>query len=129
MKKNNRNQKRSDFAWTKWFPHARHPAYFKRKGNNNIEYVTFTSSSNPIINGKNVEFKKLKHNIDPSQEGISNSHVLNRVYVGNRDALDKRIKGYKISQADKKTIEDIFNTAPKIFVPYTSNSKNKKPRK
>ncbi len=130
MKKNNRKQKRSDFAWTKKIPHANHPAYFKRRGNNDIEYVTFTSNTNPIIDGKRVKSRKLQHNVDPSKEGISDSHILDRVYVGKRNSLSSRIKGYRISKTDKQTIEDVFNTAPRINIPYTGNSnKNKKPRK
>ena len=142
MAKKKNNRKRSTgWAHTKQFPHKRHPAYFRKTGQDDIEYVTFTHSGKvdfdidnkrkPIEKQDIVKTRKLKVNIDKTEKNKGEySHVIPRVYEGKRSALGAGTNKYKLAEEDKPTVDDIFKNGKRYKVPRTGNKpKNKKPRK
>ena len=129
MKKNNNRQRKTGFARTEKVPHEGHPAFFKKKNKDDIEYVTFTHTVNPKFNGKIHKTEELKCNINPLEEGIKKSNVIKKVYVGKRSALGEGTREFRLHNKDRDLIEKIFNTAPKEIVNYKKkdNKKRKNP--
>lgn len=141
MAKKNNRKRSTGWAHTKQFPHKRHPAYFRKTGQDDIEYVTFTHSekvdfdkdnkAKPIEKHDIVETRRLKVNIDKTEKNKGEySHVVPRVYEGKRSALGAGTNTYKLAEDDKPTVDYIFKTGKRYKVPRTGNkSKSKKPRK
>ena len=142
MAKKKNNRKRSTgWAHTKKYPHKNHPAYFRKTGQDDVEYITFTHSEKvdfdkdnkrkPIEKHDVVKTRKLKVNIDKTEENKGEySHVVPRVYEGKRSALGVGTSKYKLAEEDKPTVDDIFKNGKRYKVPRTGNKpKNKKPRK
>ena len=135
-KKPTRAKRKTDWAHTKEVPHKNHPAYFKKKGGDNIEYVTFTHSNSvdfdkdsnkPLEEHDIVETRQLQVNIDKTKKGSDEkSHVVPRVYIGTRSSLGKGTNKFELSELDEPLIDEIFKTAPRYPIPKTSNSKQKK---
>ena len=121
--------KKTGFARTKRYPFLNHPAFYKRKGNDDVEYVTFTHSSEVELDDEKVITKELNVNInreDPSEKNRK-SRVIPRVYKGKRSSLHKELIGFKLDSSDRTLIENIFSSSKIINIPYTNNSKvNKK---
>ena len=77
MAKKNIRKRSTGWAHTKKYPHKNHPAYFRKTGQDDIEYVTFTHSEKvdfdkenkgkPIEKHDVVKTRKLKVNIDKSE--------------------------------------------------------------
>lgn len=142
MSKKKNNRKRSTgWAHTKKYPHKNHPAYYRKTGQDDVEYVTFTHSgkvdfdkgnkSKPANDHDVVETQKLSVNIDKTERGKGQySHVIPRVYEGKRSALGEGTNRYKLSETDKPLIDDIFKNGKRYKVPRSgSKPKNKKPHK
>lgn len=122
----NKRSKKSGFAKTKRYPGLHHPAYYRKIGNDFIEYVTFTKHNPAKINNKIIITISLSGNINPKKRGLSPSNVVPIVYIGKRSSLGKEEKNYSFnSNSDKIIIENIFNSSVKIKINHTSNSKSK----
>jgi len=141
-KKKNNRKRSTGWAHTKKYPHKNHPAYFRKTGQDDIEYVTFTHSSEvdfdkdnkkkPIEQHDKVTTRMLNVNVDRKKKGDSRySHVVPRVYEGSRSALGTGTNKYKIDRSDEPLIDDIFQNGERFKVPHTGNKpkKSKKPRK
>jgi len=133
-KKNSvKNRKRSTgWAYTKKYPHKNHPAYYRKQKDNDIEYVTFTHSEVVDLGKEKVPTKKLNKNIDYKNKGENRySHVLPRVYEGERSALGKGTNDFKLDKSDKATVDKIFATGKRYPVPRTGgkDKQKKKPHK
>ena len=135
MKKNN-NRRNTGWAYTKFYPHKSHPAYFRKQGGDNIEYVTFTHSgivdfdehkkTLPKEKHDVVKTEKLLFNIGKNKKGDSNySHVVPRVYIGKRSSLGRGTNEFKLHKDDHPLIDLIFRTGKRYSVRTTSNSKKK----
>lgn len=111
--------KKDGWAITKRKPYKNHPAYYRRKNNTNsdIEYVTFSHSSNVDFDGNKIITIKLKKNINKNEDNTKYSHVVPIVYNGKRNSLGKKTNNFTLSKEDYNFIMDIFKKA----------SKNKKP--
>lgn len=128
-----RSRKLNGFAETKEYPHKKHPAKFKKKrGSDEIEYITFTHSDKVELDDVIVITKPLTSNINPKERGTLNekgepniSYVYPKVYVGKRSALGKGTDKYSLVEADKDIVNELFATLPREVVPRTSNSKKK----
>lgn len=141
-KKKNNNRKRSTgWAHTKKYPHKNHPAYYRKTGQDDVEYITFTHSdkvdfdkdnkSKPIERHDIVRTRKLNENIDKTDNKKGEySYVVPRVYEGKRSALGAGTNKYKLSEEDKPIVDTIFKNGKRYKVPRTGNKpQNKKPRK
>lgn len=141
MAKINNRKRSTGWAHTKKFPHKRHPAFFRKTGQDDVEYVTFTHAKKVDFDKDNkkkppekhdvVKTRRLKVNIDKTEKNKGEySHVIPRVYEGKRSALGAGTNKYKLSEKDKPIVDDIFKNGKRYKVPYTgSKPKNKKPRK
>ncbi len=135
MAKMNRKKRRTGFAYTKKVPHKNHPAYYRKKENvrDDIEYVTFTHSSNVKFSDKDVvEAEPLKYDIDYKNKGDKRySHVVKRVFDGKRSALGKDTTDYRLDEEDRLIVDEVFKTAPRRRVAYTGSKEKdgKKPSK
>lgn len=141
MAKKNNRKRSTGWAHTKKYPHKNHPAYFRKTGQDDVEYVTFTHSREvdfdkdnkvkPIEKHDIVKAQKLKVNIDKTEKNKGEySHVVPRVYEGKRSALGAGTNTYKLAEDDKPTVDYIFKNGKRYKVPRTGNKpKNKKPRK
>ena len=132
MAKKNNRKRSTGWAHTKQFPHKRHPAYFRKTGQDDIEYVTFTHSekvdfdkdnkAKPIEKHDIVETRRLKVNIDKTEKNKGEySHVVPRVYEGKRSALGAGTNTYKLAEDDKPTVDYIFKKGKRNKVPRTGN--------
>ena len=76
-------RKRSIWGWakTKFFPHKRHPARYKRVGKDEVEYLTFTHSPKVDLGeGKEVDTIPLTSNVSEEErknpiKGKEKSHI------------------------------------------------------
>ena len=146
MAKKTKNRKRSSgWAKTKSYPHARHPATYRRKGKDDIEYITFTHSDEvDFDNNEKVRTVPLADNISPAERNqnkatgknrVDNrSYVFPKVYVGKRSALGKERDEFEPVGFDKTRIRKMFELFPRENIPVTGGKtkyrkkKNKKPR-
>ncbi len=142
-KKNNRKRKTSGWAYTKNYPHKKHPANYKYTNtySDDIEYLTFTHSSEVDLDNEKISTIPLSDNISPS-ERLKNkrtnnkkniSYVYPNVFIGKRSSLHKETNEFDPVESDKNLIATLFNTLPKKYVPITGGNgkfkKNKKLRK
>lgn len=124
-----RRRNKYGFAQTKCEPHKNHPAFYKKQGNDVVDYVTFTHSSKVEVNDKVYETIPLDRNIDPKERGdkTKKSHVFPISYRGKRSALGEEKNNYSFGTLeDKNKVLDLLETLPKQEITYTSNSKKKK---
>lgn len=140
-RKGRRKDKKTGWSNTKQYPHKRHPAYFRKTGQDDIEYVTFTHSEEvdfdkddkkkPLEEHDIVKTNKLNKNISVNAKPEDElSRVIPRVYEGKRSALGKGTNEYKLAEEDKPIIDEVFKTGKRYKVPHTGGKpKNKKPRK
>ncbi|MFQ9737745.1 MAG: hypothetical protein ACLR06_08405 [Christensenellaceae bacterium] len=76
-----------------------------------------------------VSTKKLNKNIDYKNKGENRySHVLPRVYEGERSALGKGTNDFKLDKSDKATVDKIFATGNVIPFPDPAEKINLKIR-
>lgn len=116
-----RKRKESGFADTKRIPHENHPAHYRKIGNDKIEYVTTTHHNPAKIKNKTIKTEPLHRNFNPTD--TEPAYIVPIVYEGKRSALGEEKHNYRISNADKPTINKIFETAPREKISKTSNSK------
>ena len=145
-KKNNRSRKNTGWAKTKSYPHERHPAAYRRKNNTNddIEYITFTHSSEVDFGEKGkVRTIPLLDNISPAERQKNKaqgkrieenrSYAYPKVFVGKRSALHKETEEFEPVEFDKKRIGKMFEVFPRENVPVTGGKgryrQKQKPRK
>lgn len=131
MAKKKNNRKRSTgWARTKEYPHKKHPAAYKRKGNDDIEYIAFTHSAEVDLHDKGkVRTVPLLDNISPAErkrnkqqgkkKGENRSYAYPKVYEGKRSALGKETDEFDPVDFDKKRIGKMFETFPCENVPVT----------
>lgn len=140
-----KNRKRSTgWARTKEYPHKKHPATYRRKNGDEIEYLTFTHSDEVDFGEKGkVRTVPLFENISSSERkknkaqglkhGENRSYVYPTVYVGKRSALGKETDEFEPVDFDKKRIGKMFEVFPRENVPTTGGGgqyrKKKKPKK
>ena len=143
-RKINRRRKSSGWAHTKVFPHAKHPARYRRKGagSDDIEYITFTHSDVVDLGDKQVRTVPMLDNISPEERrknkaegkafGENRSYAYPKVFVGKRSALHKETDKFDPVDFDKQRIETMFEIFPREDVPVTGGKskykKEKKPR-
>lgn len=140
-KKNRRRQ--VGFSDTRNFPHKNHPANYRKRGDDDIDYVTFTHSDEVhLSNGKKVKTIPLTDNISKKERAINKqtgkktiSYVYPKVFRGKRSALGKENKDYSLVPDDKLIVEKLFVDLPVENVPVTGGAnkirklKKKKSRK
>ena len=125
MKK--RRKRKNGFARTKRYPLLNHPAYYRKKDTDNIEYVTFTHLEEVDLEDEKIKTIKLIVNICKTEKEIDKySYVVPRVYIGKRSSLKDEIHNFSIDKIDKPIIVEIFNKSERYPIKYTNNSKNKK---
>ncbi|RXZ60992.1 hypothetical protein ESZ91_01000 [Candidatus Borkfalkia ceftriaxoniphila] len=148
MAKKKNNRKRSTgWAQTKRYPHAAHPATYRRKGigSDDIEYITFTHSDEVDLDNKKVRTVPMLDNVSPAERrknkeqgkkfGENRSYAYPEVFVGKRSALHNETKEFEPVEFDKKRIKKMFEIFPRENVPVTGGKtkyrqrQKKKPRK
>lgn len=131
MAKNNRRN--SGWARTKTYPHKRHPARYRKRGNDEIDYLTFTHSETvQLPNGDIVQTIPLTDNIseqereDNKRKGLkpeqNRSYVFPKLYRGKRSALQSEVEGLSLVPEDKEKVDRLFNELPVENVPTTGGS-------
>lgn len=136
MKNKNRKRK-SGWARTKRYPHGGHPANYKRRGDDIVEYITFTHSPEVELNKKkNVQTVPLKDNISASEReenrrrglkaGENRSYAYPKVFVGKRSALGKEVDSFNPTAFDKLRIEKMFKHFEREQVPETGGKRKYK---
>ena len=144
-KKNNRKRKSSGWAYTKDYPHAGHPTNYRRKASSrdDVEYITFTHSSEVDLGNKKVRTVPLLDNISPEERrrnkaqgkkfGENRTYAYPKVFVGKRSALYRETEEFSPVDFDKKRINKMFKVFPRENVPVTGGKskhrQKKKPRK
>ena len=148
MAKKKNNRKRSTgWAQTKRYPHAAHPATYRRKGigSDDIEYITFTHSDEVDLDNKKVRTVTMLDNVSPAERGKNKeqgnkfggkrAYAYPEVFVGKRSALHNETKEFEPVEFDKKRIKKMFEIFPRENVPVTGGKtkyrqrQKKKPRK
>lgn len=139
MAKKSSRKRSTGWAHTKWKPHKNHPAYFRKTGQDDVEYVTFTHSetvdfdkdnkAKPIEKHDVVKTRRLKVNIDKTEKNKGEySHVIPRVYEGRRSALGSGTNKYKLAEEDKPIVDNIFKNGKRYKVSHTNGKpKSKSP--
>ena len=141
-KKNNRKRS-TGWARTKEYPHKKHPATYKRKNCDEIEYITFTHSDEVDLGKKGkIRTVPLLDNISPAErkknkeqgkkQGENRTYAYPKVFVGKRSALGRESDEFDPVDFDKKRIGKMFDVFPREKVPTTGGKgqhKKKKPPK
>ncbi len=129
-KKNRRN---TGWAHTKKYPHKNHPATYRRRGNDEIDYITFTHSDEvQLPNKKKVKTIPLSDNVSKQErednkrkglkQGENKSYAFPKVFRGKRSALHSETKDFSLTKEDKKLVDKLFNELPVENVPTTGGS-------
>lgn len=125
--KSGRQRSKYGFAKTKEDPHRMHPAFYRKKSSDEIDYVTFTHS--PIVydeKGNPIAVTiPLTSNISPKERGKKISYIYPKSYNCKRSALGIEENDYSLTKEDKKIVLDSLDTLPKEQIKKTSNSKKK----
>lgn len=144
MKKKPNRKRSTGWAWTKKYPHENHPATYRRKNGDEIEYLTFTHSEEVDFGEKGkVRTVPLLDNISPAEReknkaqalkrGENRSYAYPKVYDGKRSALGAETDKFEPVDFDKKRIGKMFEVFPRENVPTTGGGgqyrKKKKPKK
>ena len=77
-----------------------HPVLVYGKRGRNSKYLVFTHTPEDTVN-----YEKLKHNIDPDEDGKRDSWVKTKYEVSRSDSLREPDKKYRIHDDDKETIK------------------------
>ncbi|MBO5046733.1 MAG: hypothetical protein J6C93_07715 [Clostridia bacterium] len=143
-----KDKRKFGWALTKWFPHKRHPAHYRKKGkkSDDVEYVTFTHSEEVILpNGSKVYTIPMNDNVSKKEreenkrkglkKGENRSYAYPKVFEGKRSALGKESDEFDPVSEDVKRIAMMYELLPRENVPETGGKtkhrqrKKKKPRK
>lgn len=139
-KKQNRDRKNTGWAETKVYPHENHPAHYRKKDQDSIEYITFTHSSEvKQRDGGKIQTVPMKDNISPAEReknkqkglksGENRSYAYPKVFEGKRSALHKETADYEPVDFDKKRIKKMFEVFPREKVPITGGATKYRDRK
>lgn len=79
-----------------------HPVYVYGKRGRNYKYLTFTHNPEE---GKEADYEKLKHNIDPDEDGVKSTYVKKKFQTNRDDAFRDPDKKYRIHSDDRETIK------------------------
>lgn len=105
-KKKNSNQKWNrvhNFQRKKTNKHrVGHPVLVYGKRGRFTKYLVFTHTPE---SGKENDYEKLKHNIDPSEDGKRDTWVKKNYEVSTSNSLRQPDKKYRIHDSDKETIK------------------------
>ncbi len=129
IKTSKRRKRKTGFAFTKWIPHAGHPAFYRKSGKDSLDYVTFTHSKEVDLEGRKVKTIPLTSNISKNERGKRLSYLYPRCYSGKRSALGKETKEFSLLPKDRDIVNRALSDFPKEMVKYTSNSKCGKKKK
>ena len=144
MSKKKNRRRSTGWARTKEYPHKKHPATYRRKNGDEIEYITFTHSDEVDFGEKGkVRVVPLMDNISPTERkknkaqglkrGQNRSYAYPKVFVGNRSALGAETDEFDPVDFDKKRIGKMFEVFPRESVPLTGGKgqcrKKKTPKK
>lgn len=144
MSKKKNRRRSTGWAWTKIYPHEDHPATYRRKNGDEIEYLTFTHSGKVDLGKKGViQTVPLLDNVSPSErkknkaegkkQGENRSYAYPKVYDGKRSALGAETDEFDPVDFDKKRIGKMFEVFPHESVPLTGGKgqyrKKKTPKK
>lgn len=139
MPKKTRPSKKRGWAQTKYYPHARHPAHYRKcaKDNDAIDYLTFTHSSRVDLGKKQVDTIPLSESVSKAERTRNcagadkkRSYVYPRVFHGKRSALGKESDEFEPTEEDAQTIDALFATLEHENVPdYGGKGKLAVPRK
>ena len=128
-KKKTRPSKKRGWAQTKYYPHARHPAYYRKNGkdNDSIEYLTFTHHEEVKLGEETVSTKPLTRSVSKKERELEDkgllpeeqkkSYVYPRVFQGKRSALGKETDEFEPVAEDAAIIDSLFSTLEKQTVP------------
>lgn len=112
-------------------PFKNHPAGYKKSpGGKDDEIIFQVFTHSEYVNELNTTTFPLRDNIKPNEKGTS--HVVPKVYVGNRSQLNKNIKGAKLSKSNKDFINYLFEILPVVDVRnknIQNTKRNKKQKK
>lgn len=118
-KKNSRKRKSTGWAKTKWYPHGRHPAHYRSKGGDEIEYITFTHSPEVQLKGGKVERTvPMLDNVSKTEReenkrkglkaGENRSYAYPKVYEGKRSALGAESEEFEPVPFDNARIGKMY---------------------
>ena len=79
-----------------------HPVLVYAEANDNYKYLTFTHSPEK---GKENDYEKLKHNIDPKKDGLEPTYVKKKSGFGHSKNFDPPQEKYRIHNDDKTTVK------------------------
>lgn len=80
-----------------------HPVYIYGKSSRSYKYLLFTHK---IPDGEPEDkFERLKHNIDPDEDGVRPSYMKKQYEINRKDAFVDADKKYRIHGEDKDTVK------------------------
>lgn len=129
MPKKTRPSKKRGWAQTKFYPHVRHPAHYRKcsQDGDAIDYLTFTHSPCVDLGKKRVPTIPLSESVsklerEQKRRGTlpkdkERSYVYPRVFHGRRSALGKESDAFEPVETDARTIDALFATLEHENVP------------
>lgn len=134
--------RRTGWAQTRYYPHVRHPAHYRKcsRDGDAIDYLTFTHSPRVDLGKKQVPTIPLSESVSKSERAQKRrgtlpkdkerSYVYPRVFHGKRSALGRESDEFEPIETDARTIDELFNTLEHENVPdYGGKGKLAAPRK
>ena len=79
-----------------------HPVFVYGERKRFLKYLTFTHTPEK---GKEGDYEKLRHNIDPQEDGVRDTYVKKKFDVNRSDAFRKPDRQYRIHPEDEPTIK------------------------
>lgn len=125
-KKHKPRKRKTGFAETKPYTHTStpHPCYYKKTGEDQVDYVTFTHSRTiPVENDSGeiigvMKTKELTSNISKKERKKGKkTNVVPIVYQGKRSALGEEKYNFSLVPEDKEIVDIIFDSSPKKPAP------------
>lgn len=118
--------RKAGWVQTKYYPHARHPAHYRKcaKDNDAVDYLTFTHSPQVDLGEEKVDTIPLSDSISKAERELNctgvdkkRSYVYPRVFHGKRSALGKESDEFEPTEEDAQTIDTLFATLEHENVP------------
>ena len=141
MGKKQRKRRNAGWAHTKQYPHGNHPAHYRRKDGDEIEYLTFThSKAVDMPNGQSVQTVPMFENVNKAEREENRrqgkkapdgtSYAYPKVFEGKRSALGKEADGFGFAdERDKKRAAKMFEIFPREHVGETGGKTKYRKRK
>ena len=101
-KKPSKWNKKHEFMRKKSTGKVGHPVFVYGARKRFFKFLTFTHTPEE---GMEEEYEKLKHNIDPDEEGLRDTYVKKRFDINRSDAFRKPDRKYRIHPDDEPTIK------------------------